>query len=587
MDFANILDGLSQEEIDEIARSEQALVEKQQKEREEMMMERKAKDREARIAKGLPPDTPPRSPPPASTTVDELPPLPLPEGKHQVQQQQQQQQSKPKKEYVSKTPLGPSPPPAIIPAKEWESIRGTDLIIKKNFARDKSKNQTPQDGDLVTVSIQGRLLSYSSNATKQDKKLSEATYATPSGEHIANPLLYKYSHFREEDVCYYFVNAHRIVTTVGDGELPLAANLALKEIFLNESGVVRSSSKYSYGKGGNRAPRRKEGIRRNRNNYDYEYFLDFNLYSEEADARLTDVPPSTPVEYVITVHNIVPKASFTIDTDITKMMSKKFFGNEKFRLNEMDAALNFYSAGSFLAQYHIEQAVNSPKYGAKLRDAFVDLNNNIATAHFRQSSWAESKKAAKKVLRMDSDNVKATIRLIQCQIETGDFDEAHENLKHIVVHAPDSDLVKAACGELKRRKAKYKNRKKQLYKKMLGGGGSGSGEKKKDEDDINDNDGADCEIEKMIDELADQDTREKNEHVPNNPNSDENDDGGSKTAEEKKNEEPKVQDIPSAKGEEAKSLRKVSSRFFFFFFLLLLLFFFFGSCCIHQPDIGN
>jgi len=133
----------------------------------------------------------------------------------------------------------------------------------------------------------------------------------------------------------------------------------------------------------------------------------------------------------------------------------------------------------------------------KLRDGFVDLNNNIATAYFKQCEYKDSKNAAEKVLQIDGDNVKATVRLAHCLIETGGFDEAHDTLKNVVVMNPDDVGVRGACGALKRRKAKYKSNKKAIFQKMLSGGGD-------DEEENED----DKELDKMMDELADQDTAE-------------------------------------------------------------------------------
>jgi len=216
--------------------------------------------------------------------------------------------------------------------------------------------------------------------------LSSATLAKPPKSPFSSP-----SYDSDEDsATVYVMNAIRITTTIDSGELPPAINTGIKQIYLNKGGTIRSSSKFCYGKVGNVAAKKIDCSKKT--SYDFDCYHSFDLYSGDYGRRVVDVPPSTPIEFEIKVHSIVRKADLNIDSDLLKMASKKFFGNELFRLGRLEKALKIYKEGSFLSQFHMEQAVNSPKYGAKLRDAFVDLNNNIALAQFKMVDYVESKR---------------------------------------------------------------------------------------------------------------------------------------------------------------------------------------------------
>jgi len=75
---------------------------------------------------------------------------------------------------------------------------------------------------------------------------------------------------------------------------------------------------------------------------------------------------------------------------------------------------------------------------------------------------------------VESDNLKALVRLVHCQLETGNLDSARENLKHAVMLDATSPAVKFACGELNKKKASYAQKQKSMYQRMLGGGGGNS-----------------------------------------------------------------------------------------------------------------
>ena len=66
--------------------------------------------------------------------------------------------------------------------------------------------------------------------------------------------------------------------------------------------------------------------------------------------------------------------------------------------------------------------------------------------------------------------MKALVRLVHCQLETGNLDSARENLKHAVMLDATSPAVKFACGELNKKKASYAQKQKSMYQRMLGGG---------------------------------------------------------------------------------------------------------------------
>ncbi|OTF76269.1 tetratricopeptide repeat containing cytosolic Fe-S cluster assembly factor-like protein [Euroglyphus maynei] len=96
-------------------------------------------------------------------------------------------------------------------------------------------------------------------------------------------------------------------------------------------------------------------------------------------------------------------------------------GNENFRHKKYRWAIDSYSEGIRLARDHLsrKQSLNTDK----LNESLSVLYNNRASAHFHLGNYRSSLQDATRAIFLNSQNLKAKIRIIQCCFELKRFEQ--------------------------------------------------------------------------------------------------------------------------------------------------------------------
>ncbi|ORZ00406.1 hypothetical protein BCR43DRAFT_511416 [Syncephalastrum racemosum] len=103
----------------------------------------------------------------------------------------------------------------------------------------------------------------------------------------------------------------------------------------------------------------------------------------------------------------------------------------------------------------------------RTNEEMIKVYNNMSAVLSKQEKWARVLECSKKVLEMDSENMKAKFRQGQAHARLGNIDEARELLSVVAARNPDDALVKNELQLLKKAGKHQDKALRDAYRKMF------------------------------------------------------------------------------------------------------------------------
>jgi len=141
--------------------------------------------------------------------------------------------------------------------------------------------------------------------------------------------------------------------------------------------------------------------------------------------------------------------------------------------NEIKAAGNeFFKAGQTakaIAQYNkVLRYLPSEKEDQKeIQDLAVSVNSNLSASYLKQNDFEKTIQSCEKVLKVQSENVKALFRSGQAYLGLNDVDKAKEFLDKAHKLEPKDGGILTALKQLKQKQEEAKKKEKEMYSKMF------------------------------------------------------------------------------------------------------------------------
>ena len=241
-----------------------------------------------------------------------------------------------------------------------------------------------------------------------------------------------------------------IAITIGDSEVPPSLELAMRYVRSADAQplTLRSDPKYAFG----------------------------------SSTTRPQIPPNASFQFTIhpspmLPHSLIKKDQLTLSDKIAKMTTKKTLGNWEFGCSEYQRALKLYGGGAELANSTLAETEAEAEAEAEVTDETANQNittiliscmNNIALCQFKLGDYRKSKDACVETITIDPNNVKAIVRAALCCIEMADYSEAQIALNEVLKFDESNPNVEAvrALNVLKRRKLAYRQKKKEMGRKM-------------------------------------------------------------------------------------------------------------------------
>lgn len=144
---------------------------------------------------------------------------------------------------------------------------------------------------------------------------------------------------------------------------------------------------------------------------------------------------------------------------------KKAEGNELFKKGYTEEALFAYRESR---EYIIKLWNCEPEELEQARFLLVALYLNSAACHLKLKNYDHAIEVCKRALDRDGTNLKAYYRLGQAYTESGDFDQAIQFINYGLQVQPENPDLTTLLSATQKKKQRYLNDSKKIYKKMCG-----------------------------------------------------------------------------------------------------------------------
>ncbi len=189
------------------------------------------------------------------------------------------------------------------------------------------------------------------------------------------------------------------------------------------------------------------------------------------------LPPKASVHYTVTLLEHNPGSS-PMDFDVPKRMEiglrKKDRGNYWFARGDYSMAVQCYrKAAEYFDDDNIEIEVPMDRYHLEqpLQDLITEqikAYNNLAQAQLKLEAFDAALASLRNVLKLDPNNEKALFRKAKAFVGKNDTELAIGTLRRVTRLYKDNKLAQSELQRLLGKEAQYKEKSKNLSKKMLG-----------------------------------------------------------------------------------------------------------------------
>jgi len=238
---------------------------------------------------------------------------------------------------------------------------------------------------------------------------------------------------------------------LGDADLLPALEMGVRFLPENHIGIVRCHSKYAHGSQG------------------------------WTCSPSGPVPPNSSIEYCITIHEILrPTEENTLEIDLQRALWKKRIGSD-FYFNDAayKKSLQLYKSSSEILQSIVTiSQQNDEEAPEEAKKLLTDVLNNTALCYMKMSDYLKAKQSCTDALQHDPTNIKALCRSAKCCIMLGQYEEAdacldtarrQNSASSSPANADGSKSIQQMSRLLKQAKTDYRQKEKDMYRKMVAG----------------------------------------------------------------------------------------------------------------------
>jgi tetratricopeptide (TPR) repeat protein len=176
-----------------------------------------------------------------------------------------------------------------------------------------------------------------------------------------------------------------------------------------------------------------------------------------------------------------PSVPQTVEEKIQHAQQLKEQGNEHFKKGETKKAIRSYkhiflyvtglgnNPLEVLSNQQTSMSSSSNKDASPIAQLQLTANLNLAACYLKISppNYRRAKEYADKVLKSDSENVKAIFRRAQASLGLQDIDNARIDLEKAQKLAPEDALIKKELKRLEQMEVQHKQKEKKLYQHMF------------------------------------------------------------------------------------------------------------------------
>ena len=149
-------------------------------------------------------------------------------------------------------------------------------------------------------------------------------------------------------------------------------------------------------------------------------------YGSGGNAEL-GIPPSADLRYEITLNDFQKakdRWEMNVHEKIAAALAEKEKGNALFKAGRLNRAYKKYSDALDFIQYESDESEKT-----RIEEIKVTCNSNMSAVKLQKKEYSEVLKLVKKVLEIDSKNIKALYRKAVALLETGSPEESLEIVK--------------------------------------------------------------------------------------------------------------------------------------------------------------
>ena len=138
-------------------------------------------------------------------------------------------------------------------------------------------------------------------------------------------------------------------------------------------------------------------------------------------------------ENITTISTTEVADSLLINQKIQKLRNMKFDSDDLLKKKNYEEAINNYKStiNTLLEEFNDKTNVNSLIIDGLKEEIIIPCYQNISLCHMKMNNWLKMKTYSKKVLELDSENIKASYRLCLANIKLGHLKKADHQLEDL------------------------------------------------------------------------------------------------------------------------------------------------------------
>jgi hypothetical protein len=167
--------------------------------------------------------------------------------------------------------------------------------------------------------------------------------------------------------------------------------------------------------------------------------------------------------------------SLIINQKIQKLRNMKLDSDDLLKKKKYEEAINSYknTINTLLEDFNDKMEIDTEVLGGLKYEIIIPCYQNISLCHMKLSNWLKMKTYSKKVLELDSENIKASYRLCLANIKLGHLKKADhqlEDLEKKIGGSPElEELEKIYSINKINAEGNYNELLKKMGKKLIGG----------------------------------------------------------------------------------------------------------------------